>query len=129
VEESKRLRAAGLPGYRPQVLARVAEAVQLDVPERDPVELRRLVASCLGEMVGLEPTLLTLPQEARSLALHPRGSQLLVGLGDGSILVHSLGQGPEMAALRGHQATVVALAFAPDGSKFLSADAQGTIKL
>src|SRR5262249_36578919 len=49
------LRLARGPGYRDQILQDMREAARLDVPGRDPNDIRKAVLACLGDPLGLHP--------------------------------------------------------------------------
>jgi len=61
-------------------------------------------------------------------ALSPRGDVLAIGFNDGSIQVRAL-EGGEPHLLLGHQATVGALVFSPDGSLLATGGLDGTIRV
>src|SRR5262249_4944477 len=78
VGEARALRLARANGYRSQAWARLAEALQLETPVRDPVALRQEAVACMGDFVGLEPVTWPLSQPSVydvALALHPAGDQ------------------------------------------------------
>jgi RNA polymerase sigma factor (sigma-70 family) len=61
-------------------------------------------------------------------ALSPNGRLLAVGgAADGAVRLWDLASGKELAPLRGHAATVRALAFTPDGDRLLSASTDRTV--
>jgi WD40 repeat protein/serine/threonine protein kinase len=130
VGEARALRLARVTGYRPQAWQKLQEAQRLDTPERDLDELRQEAVACLGDCVGLEPiTLKDFPAAVASIALHPRATQVAVGLRDGTVCVPSLPSGAEAARLHGHRSVVSAVVFSADGSRMVSADLSGAIRI
>ncbi len=86
----------------------------------------------MGDFVGLEPGVWEVSGIGRApgprLALHPDGTQLALGLGDGTVLVRHLATGDEVA-LRHHSADVSAVAFTPDRQRLVTGDVQGTVNV
>src|SRR5262249_20768205 len=114
------------------------KARQLETAEKDVWQLRQAAAACLGDFVGLEPTIWPQKEPAantwhRPIALQPNGTHLAVGLEDGTVLVRDIASGAEIARLPGPSpsARVGALAFDPDGRWLVSAheDGKGTINV
>ena len=64
---------------------------------------RREAAACLGDFVGLEPTVIEgFPATIWSLALHPRAEQVAIGLTNGGVLTYRCevcGTQPALAAI------------------------------
>ncbi len=130
VREAQGLRRAGRSGYRSQAWDRLHQAVRLETPEKDLIDLRQEAMACLGDFVGLEPaTLADFPTDVRAIALHPDGVQLAVGLKNGTIVLRHLGTRAILAELPGHRDRIFSLAFAPDGNTLVSGDWQGTIRV
>jgi WD40 repeat protein/serine/threonine protein kinase len=132
VREARALRLARVDGYRPEVWQLLQQARQLDTPARNVDELRREAISCLGDFVGLQPTLWEDFAETRlsSLALHPDSVQLALGLSDGTIVLRNLVTGAEITRLREHRSPVTSLYFAPAGTRLVSSEERaGTSKI
>jgi WD40 repeat protein/tRNA A-37 threonylcarbamoyl transferase component Bud32 len=132
VDEARSLRLARTSGYRGKAWARLEEALRLETPERDAEALRQEAAACLGEFVGLEPTIwppFEHPAVVVALDLHPDGGQAALGLTDGTVSLRSVPEGAETARLRGHRSGVFGVAFAPEGRLLASADDGGAIKV
>ncbi|MEX2119829.1 MAG: protein kinase [Pirellulales bacterium] len=132
VGEARALRLARVVGYREQAWQRLRQAAELGTPKRDLVQLRREAAACLGDFVGLDPTVLKDFGDRRisAIALHPRGHQLALGFTDGSLSLRGLPNGAEIARWSGHPgASIKSVAFDPDGKCCASAAADGTIVL
>ncbi|MEI7643102.1 MAG: WD40 repeat domain-containing protein [Chloroflexales bacterium] len=66
---------------------------------------------------------------AKRLTFAPDGSQVLMGLADGSILRWSLANGSLTQELPGHLAALTALAYSPDGARILSASRDGSLRM
>src|SRR5262249_23163369 len=91
VREAQAIRRAGESGYRAKVFDRLQQALQLETPHKDPLELRQDAAACLGDFVGVEPTTWEdSPLEITSAVLHPDGTQLAVGFVDGTVLLRRI---------------------------------------
>jgi WD40 repeat protein len=132
VGEAKALRLARGAGYRAEVWTRLQQALQLDTPDRDLAALRNEAVACLGDFVGLEPATwqgFNPGTMVVALALHPGGGEAALGLYDGSVSLRQLPHGEETARLRGHASGVFALVYAADGSRLISADDKGGIKI
>jgi WD40 repeat protein len=133
--EARAVRLFRENGYRKHVWALLKQAQDLETPARSLDKLRLEAAACLGDFVGLEPTVQDFPDDIRVLlkpysrfALHPDGERLAVGLSDGTVLLHHVGTGAN-TRLTGHWAAVNTVAFGPAGTTLVSGDAQGTIKV
>jgi WD40 repeat protein/tRNA A-37 threonylcarbamoyl transferase component Bud32 len=112
VREARAQRLLRRSGYRKQVWALLKQARELDTRAKNLDELRLEAVACLGDFVSLEPTVQKdFSEDIYSLALHPDGVQLALGLKDGTILVRNLASG-ESARLQKSHAPVSALAFA-----------------
>jgi WD40 repeat protein len=132
VGEAKALRLARGAGYRAEVWTRLQQALQLDTPDRDLATLRNEAVACLGDFVGLEPAAwqdFNPGTMVVALALHPGGGEAALGLWDGSVSLRQLPHGEETARLRGHASGVFALVYAADGSRLISADDKGGIRI
>jgi WD40 repeat protein/serine/threonine protein kinase len=130
VREARALRLARVDGYRPEVWELLQQAMELDTPERNVDELRREAISCLGDFVGLQPTLWEdFETGISSLALLP-DDQLALGLSDGTIVLRNLVTGAEITRLREHRSPVTSLYFALDGTRLVSNEERaGTFKI
>ncbi len=133
--EARAVRLVRDNGYRKQVWALLQQAQGLDTPARSLDKLRLEAVACLGDFVGLEPTVQDFPDDIRVLlkpnsrfALHPDGEQLAVGLKDGTVLIHQVGTG-ENTRLAGHPVGVNTVAFGPAGTTLVSGDDRGTVKV
>jgi WD40 repeat protein/serine/threonine protein kinase len=131
VGEARAIRKARENSYRAKVFNRLKQALQLETPEKDLVELREEAAACLGDFVGLEPTIWDFPTATRiwSAALHPNGTQLALGLFDGTVLLRPIPRGEPIARLTGHRSAIAALGYRANGKELVSADWTGNIKL
>jgi WD40 repeat protein len=130
VGEARALRKARGEGYRGKAWKLLQQAAQLDTPEKDLGQLRQEAVACTGDFVGLEPTIWEdFAADIQLLALQPHGSQLALGLSDGSVLLRNIDTGAATARLREPGAEITALHFGPDGSTLITGDNRGTIKV
>jgi WD40 repeat protein len=105
------------------------QAMDLQTPKKNPLELRNEAVACLGDFVGLEPTTWKdFPADIQCMALQPRGVQLALGLDDGTLLIHDVTSRNRIAQLR-HGNAVVSLSFSADGNRMASADRGGKIQV
>ena len=58
VREARATRTARSVGYRDEVFRALLQARDLNVPQKDLTKLRREATACLGDFVGLIPTML-----------------------------------------------------------------------
>lgn len=132
VDEVRAVRHARANGYRDEAWRLLTDALRLDTPGRDPTALRQEAVACLGDFVGLSPTVWRdFPRGAYvvAAALHPREARLALGLFDGNVMLRDLRTGTVEVRWKAHEAGVFALAFTPDGKTLVSADDQGTIRV
>jgi WD40 repeat protein/tRNA A-37 threonylcarbamoyl transferase component Bud32 len=130
VGEARAIRLARAPGYREEALARLQQAMALDTPAHDLFELRQEAVACLGDFVGLEPTTWKdIPDKnyAVALAVHPRGTEVALGMYDGAISIRRRETGEQLALLQGHKSGVYAIVFDSAGDRMFSADDSGAI--
>jgi eukaryotic-like serine/threonine-protein kinase len=130
VGEARALRQAGRDGYRVKAWGLLQQALHLETPQRNLLELRQEAVASLGDFVGLEPrTWSDLPADIRTIDLHPDSLHLAVGLEDGTVLVRNIRTGKQTPLPREHRAPVVSLAIGADGKRMASADLGGIIKV
>jgi serine/threonine protein kinase/WD40 repeat protein len=130
VGEARALRQARGEGYRDKAWKLLHQALQLDTPQKDLGQLRQEAVACMGDYVGLEPTIWEdFAEDIQLLALQPHGPQLALGLSDGSVLLRNIDTGAEIARLREPGAAISALQFWPDGGTLVTGDNRGTIKV
>jgi serine/threonine protein kinase/WD40 repeat protein len=128
--QARALRQGRRFGYREEVWKLLKEAMKLDTPGKNLKDLRNEAMACMGDFVGLRPTIWRkFPDSITSMALQPDGVQILLGLGDGSVLVRDRTSGLDIARLRGHGAPVVYLGFTADGQRMVSGDRNGQIQI
>jgi WD40 repeat protein len=130
VREARALRLARETGYRARAWERLEQARRLETPDRNLDELRGEAVACMGDFVGLAPSIWDVPRIGRAggqrLALHPDGLRLALGLDDGTVLVRNLAT-DEVVPLHKHRADVSAVAFTPDGTKLVTGDVHGVV--
>jgi WD40 repeat protein/serine/threonine protein kinase len=130
VGEARALRQARGYGFREKSWQLLHQALLLETPEKDVRQLRQEAVACMGDYVGLAPTIWQdFEADIHLVALQPHGAQLAVGLSDGSVLVRNIGTGADIVRLREAGAAITALHFGPDGSKLVTGDTRGTIKV
>jgi WD40 repeat protein len=82
----------------------------------------------MGDFVGFEPiTWKDFTSDIIAIALDGKGAQLAIGLSDGTVLLRDVATGEVIVRLQQNGCPVTALAFAPDGARLVSLDANGTI--
>ncbi len=136
VGEARALRIARAGGYRSQVFDRLARAMRLATPGRDPTDLRREAAASLGDFVGIEPlTIRDLEPPANSdhsylrLALEPHSKWIAIGLVNGSVRLFDRPSGRRLGLIPGSASDVTALSTSPDGRRLLVGHRDGTIRV
>jgi WD40 repeat protein/serine/threonine protein kinase len=130
IGEVRALRLARVVGYRRQAWDRLQRALRLETPAKDKEQLRQEAAACLGDFVGLEPTTWEdFPTGISSAGLHPDGTQLAVGLVDGTVLLRRIPTGAPLARLTGHTFEIRSVAFRAEGKELVSTDSTGKIKV
>jgi serine/threonine protein kinase/WD40 repeat protein len=130
IGEVRALRLARVAGYRQQAWDRLQQALRLETPAKDKEQLRQEAATWLGDFIGPEPTTWEdVPAGISCGALHPDGTQLAVGLLDGTVLLRRIPGGAHIATLKGHSAAVSALIFRADGKELVSTDKAGKVKV
>jgi WD40 repeat protein len=84
----------------------------------------------MGDFVGLDPiTWNHFPAEVITIAMHPDGRLLAIGLENGTVLLWDLETGTATAQLPRHSKPVTSLAFTADGARLVSGDPEGTIHI
>lgn len=130
VREAQAIRRSRENGYRTEVLKRLDQALRLETPDKDPLELRQEATACQGDFIGVEPTTWEdFPANLSYLALHPDGTQLAVGLYDGVVLIRHIPDGATVAKLSGHTSPILALVFRSDGKELVSGEVRGKVKV
>jgi serine/threonine protein kinase/WD40 repeat protein len=130
MREAEAIRRARVDGYRTKAWRLLQEAQRLETPEKDRNQLRQEAIACMGDFVGLEPITWTgFSAAITTIALHPKGRMLAIGLKDGTLLLWDLGSGKARSELPRHSKPVTALAFTPDGEKIVSVDGDGAIHI
>jgi WD40 repeat protein/serine/threonine protein kinase len=133
VGEARAIRAARGSGYRAEVWQRLEQALRLETPEKDVAQLRLEAAACLGDFVGLEPTVWENPDDIDFAAfdLHPTGDLLAVVSRRGTtsqVLLRNIVTGQEVTRLRPERpAFFYSVKFSGDGRKVFAGDSRGTV--
>jgi serine/threonine protein kinase/WD40 repeat protein len=131
VREAETVRQARRQGYRAEVWKLLQEAMALETPDRDVTKLRKEAVACMGDFVGFKPRLWPesdFPADINVMALDGSGMQLAVGLSDGTVLLRDLASGVILARQQLPR-PVTALAFAPDGTRLVSVQSDGTTQV
>jgi serine/threonine protein kinase len=123
VGEAHAIRRERASGYLLKAFNLLQQALRLETPKKNLLELRQEAAACLGDFVGLEPTTWEdFPAPMGSAALRPDGTLLAVGLADGTIQLRRVPTGERVERLVRHSSYVANLAFRADGKELVSAD-------
>jgi WD40 repeat protein/serine/threonine protein kinase len=130
LREAQAIRRLREDGYRPEVWDRLKQALALETPDKDPAELRHEAVACLGDFVGLAPTIWgDFTSNIRAFELRPNTRQVALGLEDGALLLRDQATGMTIARLQEHKASVGSLSFDASGNRMASADSTGTVKV
>jgi WD40 repeat protein/serine/threonine protein kinase len=130
VGEARALRQARGYRFREKSWRLLHQALRLETPEKDAGQLRQEAVACMGDYVGLASAIWQeFEADIHLVALQPHGLQLALGLSDGSVLVRNIDTGADIFRLREAGARITALHFGPDGSKLVTGDDRGTIKV
>jgi WD40 repeat protein/serine/threonine protein kinase len=128
VREVETVRQARRQGYRAEVWQLLQEALALETPDKDVTKLRKEAVACMGDFVGFKPRIWPesdFPADIDVMALDGSGMKLAVGLSDGTVLLRDLATGALLARQQ-FQRAVTALAFAPDGTRLVSVQSDGS---
>lgn len=114
-------RQARSAGYRNEVFQHLRQAATLDVPQKDPLALRDIATSCLGDIAGLTPILITnfpADTQIKEFRIDPSGQLGAFTLLDGSIQLRRLPSGEELERLNLHgEYPAVRCEFSEDGQE------------
>ncbi len=128
VGEARAIRLARSVGYRWEAWNRLQKAYELEIPKKDIEILRREAVSCMGDFVGIGPTVLDdFPAGILSIALNPQDSLIAVGLADGTVSLRSLDTGAKVDRMPTEtpgEYNSLPLAFGQDGKTLLTAQAK-----
>lgn len=123
VGEARATRMARRAGYRDEVFSLLKQANALEVPSKNPDELRREAGACLGDFVGLPPvTLDDFPTNLmiRRMVLGPEGRSAAFLLEGGLVVLRQLPCGTEIGRLQlKGDLPVRSLAFNSDGDELV----------
>jgi WD40 repeat protein/serine/threonine protein kinase len=134
VGEAQAIRTARGSGYRAAAWKRLEQALRLETPEKDPLQLRLEAAASLGDFVGVEPTVWESPAgtEFAGFDLHPDGDVLAIVLRSqttSQVLLRNVVTGQEVARLRADRGSLNSVKFSADGRKLFAAGSKGTIQV
>jgi serine/threonine protein kinase/WD40 repeat protein len=133
VREARAIRLAQGEGFREKALQLLRQAHDMEgIPEdvRNLQELRQEAVACMGDFAGLKPTTWKgFPAPVVSLAVHPKGSQVALGLADGTVRISGIVSrtGMDGTSLGGQSDKVSFLAYRPDGQALISGDPKGKV--
>jgi serine/threonine protein kinase/WD40 repeat protein len=128
VREAETVRQARRQGYRSEAWQLLQEAMALETPAKDVTKLRKEAVACMGDFVGFMPRIWPesdFSADIEVMALDGSGMQLAVGLSDGTVLLRDLATGAILARQQ-FSGPVTGLAFAPDGTRLVSVQSDGT---
>jgi serine/threonine protein kinase/WD40 repeat protein len=128
VRQAETVRQARRQGYRSEVWQLLKDAMRLETPDKNVAKLRQVAGACMGDFVGFKPRIWPesdFPADIEVMALDGSGLQLAVGLNDGTVLLRDLDTGA-LLARQEFPRPVMGLAFAPDGRRLVSVQADGT---
>jgi serine/threonine protein kinase/WD40 repeat protein len=125
--EARATRLARRPGYRDRVFALLNQAKALDVPGKNPDDLRGEAVACLGDFIGLSPVVFTnslthfdwLPYWRPRLA--PTGNVVAFALNDGTVTLQDVLTGKEIGRLNSSDGVVRGCGFNSRGDQFFAA--------
>ena len=101
VREARATRLARRAGYRDEVLRLLEQARSLDVPNKDPAELRREAMACLGDFAGLTPvTISNFVADVTLMCVQARGELAAFALQDSMVSLRSVPSGTEIDRLK-----------------------------
>ena len=72
---------------------------------------------------------LTMPVGVQSIAFNSDGTQLAIGLQNGTVRIRNFESGEDLHILRGHNDVILSLAFSPDDSLLATASLDGTARI
>ncbi len=132
VGQARAIRLAGGNGYRIQAYEKIRQAIALDAPNINRMELRNEVVASMGNFIGQQPTIWKCKGTANmfvSSAIDPDGLKIYLGLFDGRISIRRISDGHELQNLPGHQSGVFEIAVSPQGDRMASVDDRGQVKV
>jgi serine/threonine protein kinase/WD40 repeat protein len=130
VQGAQAIRRARADGYRTKAWQLLQQALQLQTPDKNVNQLRQEAVGCMGDYAGFDPiTWSNFPAEVNTIALHPNGRLLAIGLENGRVLLWDLRTGTATAELPLHALPIHEVVFSPDGTRLVSGDSGGTIQL
>jgi WD40 repeat protein len=127
VREAHATRLARATGYREQAWALLKQARGLEAMAQNLDHLRREAVACLGDFVGLEPTVLAnFGADVQVIAHHPHEPLLAVALSDNSVWLVPLTAPTERLRVGKHPSPIRQLGFAGEGRLLVCGDVQGS---
>ena len=129
-EQARTTRIARQVGYRSKVFGLLKQARELPIPELDIDQLRQEAVGCLGDFVGLEPIVPSLPpnQILKAIALDSNGTQLAAGFEDGAAAVYDIASGRWSQLPEHHPGEIQSLRYLANGSQIVILLADGVIQ-
>jgi serine/threonine protein kinase/WD40 repeat protein len=135
VGEARAIREARSSGYRAEAWKRLEQALRLQTSEKDVDQLRVEAAACLGDFVGLEPTVWDSPAGTNfdAFDLYPDGDLLAVVSNSkttSQVLIRNIATGQEVTRLEPRRGSwLYSVKFSRDGRKLFAGDSRGTVRV